>query len=180
MTAILRVNTITNSTASVSLATTYFKRRLVQRIYKRFHGGGNPIETGGGMWNPGNEYRPIPGNSLSITPIYSDSILVYTCNAPMGHRGGSAHSITHWKFYAGGQEYARHSKAGTHLSCAHVNRWEVPSWGAGRAGMMGYQVRQYGDGSHCTHFNARRWLDGSDTSRSVPSYVMVEEYVTAP
>ena len=46
--------------------------------------------------------------------------------------------------------------------------------------MMGYQVRQYGDGTHSTHFNGRRWLDGNDTNRSVPSYVMVEEYVTAP
>jgi hypothetical protein len=179
MTATLRVNTIANSTASVSIATTYFQRRLVQRIYKRFHGGGNPTEGGNGLWNPGNEYRPIPGNSLSITPLYSNSILVYSCNSPQGHRQNS-HSISHWKFYAGGVEYVRHTQAGTHLSCAHVHRWEVPSWGAGRAGMMGYQVRQYGDGTHSTHFNGRRWLDGNDTSRTVPSYVMVEEYVTAP
>jgi hypothetical protein len=178
MTATLIVDNIRNSANTVNLSTTYLRRRLVQRVYKRFHGGGNPEQGGGGLWNPGNEYRPIPGNTLSITPIYSDSILVYTCNAPVGHRQNS-HSITHWKFYAGGQEYARHSKSGEHMSFAHVHRWEVPSWGAGRAGSMGYQVRQYGDGTHSTHYNGRRWLDGSDTSRSVPSYVMVEEYVPA-
>jgi len=179
MTSTLIVDTIRNAAGTVVLPVTYLRRRLVQRIYRRYHSGGNPTETGGGLWNTGNEYRPIPGNTLSITPMYDNSILVYTCNGPMGHRGGSSHSITHWKFYAGGQEYARHSKAGTHLGCAHTHRWEVPSWGAGRAGSMGYQVRQYGDGTHCTHFNGRRWLDGNDTSRSVPSYVMVEEYVPA-
>jgi hypothetical protein len=170
MTATLIVNNIANSTGTVNLSTTYFKRRLVQRIYKRFFGG---------LWNTGNEYRPIPGNSLSITPVYSDSILVYTCNAPVGHRQ-NAHSITHWKFMAGGQEFARHSKSGQHLGAGHVHRWEVPSWGAGRAGMMGYQVRQYGDGTHSLHFNGRRWIDGSSSPRGVPSYVMVEEYVIAP
>jgi len=178
MTATLIVDNIRNAAGTVVLPVTYLRRRLVQRIYRRYHSGGNPVETGGGLWNPGNEYRPIPGNTLSITPMYDNSILVYTCNGPMGHRA-SSHSITHWKFYAGGQEYARHSKAGTHLGCAHTHRWEVPSWGAGRAGSMGYQVRQYNDGNHCTHFNGRRWLDGNDTSRSVPSYVMVEEYVPA-
>jgi len=170
MTATLIVDRITNSAGTIDLQTTYLRRRLIQRIYKRFFGG---------MWNPGNEWRPLPGNSLSITPTYDNSILIYTCNAPMGHRGGSSHSITHWKFYAAGVEYARHSKSGTHLSCAHTMRWEVPSWGAGRAGSMGYQVRQYGDGTHCTHFNGRRWIDGSDSSRAVPSYVMVEEYLPA-
>jgi hypothetical protein len=178
MTATLIVDNIRNSANTVNLQTTYLRRRLVQRIYARYHTGGNPTETGGGLWNPGNEYRPIPGNSMSITPVYDNSILVYTCHAPCGHRQNS-HSISHWKFYAGGQEYARHSKSGTHMSTAHTMRWEVPSWGAGRAGMMGYQVRQYGDGTHSTHFNGRRWLDGNDTSRSVPSYVMVEEYIPA-
>lgn len=177
MTATLIVDTIRNSANTVNLQTTYLRRRLVQRIYKRFIGTG--FDGTYGMWNPGNEYRPIPGNTLVITPVYSDSILVYTCNGPMGHRGGSSHSITHWKFYAGGQEYARHSKSGTHFGCASTMRWEVPSWGAGRAGAMGYIVRQYGDGTHCTHFNGRRWIDGSDSNRAVPSYVMVEEYVPA-
>ena len=178
MTATLIVDRIVNSTGTVDLQTTYLRRRLVQRVYQRFHGGGNPEQGGGGLWNPGNEYRPIPGNSLSITPVYSNSILVYTCNAPVGHRG-SSHSISHWKFYAGGVEYARHSKSGTHMGHGHIHRWEVPSWGAGRAGMMGYQVRQYSDSNHSTHFNGRRWIDGSDSSRSVPSYVMVEEYLPA-
>ena len=59
----------------------------------------------------------------------------------------------------------------------HAHRWEVASWGAGKTGNMGYISRQYGDGTHSVHFNARRWIDGSDTSPAVPSYVLVEEYL---
>lgn len=169
MSQTLIVDTIRNSDNSVSISTVNLQRRLVQRINKRFFGG---------MWNPGNEYRPVPGNTLSITPLYDNSILVYTCMLPHGHRA-SAHSITHYKFYAGGSEYMRHSKSGDHYANGHVHRFEVPSWGAGRAGSMGYHVRQYSDGSHCTHFNARRWIDGSDSSRAVASFVQVEEYIPA-
>lgn len=169
MSQTLLVDTIRNSANTVNFSTQHLRRRLVQRINKRFFGG---------MWNTGNEYRPVPGNGLSITPFYDDSIIVYTCMLPHGHRGASAHSITHYKFYVRGNEYARHCKSGDHYANGHIHRWEVPSWGAGSAGMLGYHVRQYGDGTHCTHFNARRWIDGSDSSRAVPSYVMLEEYVT--
>lgn len=170
MSSTLIVDNIQDSASSVDIATYSLQRRLVQRIHKRFYGG---------MWNPGNQWRPVPGNTLSITPMYDNSILVYTCQLPRGHRGGNAHSITHYKFYAGGQEYARHSCSGEHYGHGKTERFEVASWGAGRAGSMGYFVRQYGDSTHSAHFNGRRWINGSDSSRSVPSYVMVEEYVPA-
>jgi hypothetical protein len=45
---------------------------------------------------------------------------------------------------------------------------------------MGYFVRQYSDSNHSVHYNGRRYINGSDSSRGVPSFVQVEEYVPAP
>jgi hypothetical protein len=170
MSGILRVDTIRNSANTVNLQTTYLQRRLVQRYTRWFQGG---------LWNPGNNYREIPGSLMNVTPLYDNSILTYTYMCPLGHRQ-NAHSITHWTFVAAGQEYARHSRSVDHQESGAINRWEVPSWGKGRSGTMGYFVRQYGDGTHSVHYNGRRYIDGSDSSRGVPSFVQVEEYVPAP
>jgi hypothetical protein len=170
MTGILRVDTIRNTANTVNLPTVYLKRRIVQRTTRWFNGG---------LWNPGNNYKEVPGCMLSITPTYDDSILVYTCMVPLGHRG-AAHSITHWIFYAGGNEYARHSRSIDHQESGAIHRWEVASWGKGRTGAMGYMTRQYSDSNHSVHYNGRRYIDGSDSSRGVPSWCSVEEYVQAP
>jgi hypothetical protein len=169
MTGTLLVNTIRNTANSVNLSTTNFNRRLIQRTFRWFKGG---------LWNPGNTYYEVPGSWLSITPVYSNSFLTYTWMCPLGHRG-AAHSITHWIFMANGQEYARHSVSIDHQEQGAIRRWEVPSWGAGKAGGMGYITRQYADSNHSVHWNGRRYVDGSDSSRGVPSWVSVEEYTAA-
>jgi len=169
MTGILSVDTIRNEANTVNLSTAYLNRRLIQRTFRWFKGG---------LWNPGNTYYEIPGSWLSITPVYSNSFLTYTYMCPLGHRQ-NAHSITHWIFMANGQEYARHSRSVDHQESGAIHRWEVPSWGAGKTGAMGYITRQYGDGTHSVHYNGRRYVDGADSSRGVPSCVSVEEYTAA-
>jgi len=80
---------------------------------------------------------------------------------------------------ANGQEFARHSVSCDHNESGVIRRWEVPSWGAGKAAGMGYITRQYGDGTHSVHFNSQRYRDGVDSTRGVPSFVSVEEYTAA-
>lgn len=169
MAGILKVDTIRNVNNTVSLTPANLQRRLVQRTTRWFKGG---------LWNPGNNYREIPGSLINITPLYDNSYLTYSYMCPLGHRG-AAHSITHWIFVAYGQEYARHNRSVDHQESGQTLRWEVPSWGAGRAGTMGYFTRQYADSNHSVHFNGRRYIDGSDSSRAVPSWVSVEEYLPA-
>lgn len=169
MASTLRVNTINNSTGAGGFNVWAAQRRVVQRVSRWFRGG---------LWNPGNNYREIPGSFLSITPIYNESYLIYTYMCPLGHRG-SAHSISHWIFNADGKEYARHNRTVDHQESGAILRWEVKSWGAGRTGSMGYYTRQYADSNHSVHFNGRRYIDGSDSSRSVPSHVTIEEIFPA-
>lgn len=169
MTGTLIVDTVRNTANSVSLSTTNFNRRLLQRTFRWFRGG---------MWTPSNTWYEVPGSWLSITPIYSNSFLTYTWMCPLGHRG-AAHSISHWIFMADGKEYARHTVSIDHQEQGAIRRWEVPSWGAGRSASMGYITRQYAESNHSVHFNARRYIDGSDSNRSVPSWVSVEEYTAA-
>lgn len=170
MASILRVDNIRNNANTVNLPISYLQRRLVQRTTRWFKGG---------LWNPGNTYYEIPGSFINITPLYDNSFLVYTYMCPLGHRG-VAHSISHWIFIANGQEYFRHSRSADHNEAGHIHRWEIASWGKGKSSSMGYITRQYSDSTHSVHFNGRRYIDGIDSSRGVPSYVSVEEFVPAP
>lgn len=139
--------------------------RTAQRITRKFPGG---------LYNPGNVYREIPGATINITPFYDNSTFVYTLMCPLGHRG-AAHSISHWIFIVNGVEYGRHNRSVDHQESGTYQTWYVPSWGKGRSGSLGYLVRQYSDGNHSVHFNGRRYIDGSDSSRGVPNFVTVEE-----
>lgn len=169
MTATLKVNNIRNVSGTVSMPTSYLHRRLVQRVTRWFRGG---------VWNPGNNYREVPGSFITITPRYSNSYIVYTWMCPLGHRG-AAHSISHWIFFANGQEYARHSRSVDHQESGAIHRWEVPSWGAGKTSSLGYYTRQYSDSNHSIHFNGQRYRDGGQVDDGVPSWVSVEEYLPA-
>jgi hypothetical protein len=170
MSSTLIVDTIRNTANSVNIQTTYLQRRLVQRVNRWFRGG---------IWNPGNTYYEVPGSFLNITPLYDNSYLLYSYRCPLGH-AWNAHSITHWIFQVNGTEFARHTRSVDHQESGHNHRWEVPSWGKGRSGSMGYYTRNYNSGNHGAHFNARRYIDGSDSTRSVPSFVSIEEYLPAP
>lgn len=171
MTGILTVDTLRNSANTVSITPRSLQRRIIQRTTRRFFGG---------TWTPGTNYREIPGSLINITPMYSNSLLTYTYMCPICQKGTNAHSISHWIFVANGQEYARHSRSVDHQESGAIIRWEIPSWGAGRSSTMGYFTRQYVDATHAVHFNSRRYIDGSDSTRSIPSWVSVEEYVPAP
>lgn len=171
MAGVLIVDTIRNEANSISLPIPYLQRRIIQRTTRWFKGG---------LWNPGNTYYEIPGSYINITPMYDNSYITYTYMSPTGHRGAYAHAISHWIFMVNGGEYARHSRSVDHQESGHIHRWEIPSWGKGRSGSLGYVSRQYNDGNHCIHYNGRRYVDGSDSSRAVPAYISVEEYLPAP
>ena len=171
MSGIIRVNNIKNEDDSVNLSTSFFQRRLVQRYTRWFFGG---------VWNPGNSYFEIPGSYINVTPLYDNSLLVYSTSAPIGHVGGwNRHCISHWVFTVNGTEYARHNRSMDHIENGNILRWEVPSWGKGVASSMGYIARQYNSGNHGVHFNGRRYLNGTSVNAPVPVYVSVEEYVEA-
>lgn len=171
MSGILTVGTLRNTANTVSISPRYLQRRLIQRTTLWFKGG---------IWSPGTNYREIPGSLISITPMYSNSLLTYTCMTPICQKGTAAHSISHWVFVANGQEYARHSRSVDHQESGQIMRWEIPSWGAGRSSTMGYFMRVYVDATHSIYANARRYIDGTDSTRAVPSWVSVEEYLPAP
>jgi hypothetical protein len=163
------VNTIRNTANTVNLQTPYLSRRLIQRTNRWFRGG---------VWNPGNTYYEVPGSVIAITPFYDNSFIMYSYMCPLGHVW-AAHSISHWIFNVNGREFARHNRSVDHQESGHIIKWEVPSWGKGVSGNMGYFTRQYSSGNHGVHFNARRYIDGSDSTRSVPSFISVEEYLPA-
>lgn len=171
MAGILNVDSIQNSAGTVILTPRNLQRRLIQRTTRRFFGG---------TWTPATNYREIPGSVINITPMYDNSLLTYTFMGPICQKGSNAHSISHWIFMANGQEYARHCRSVDHQESGAVIRWEVASWGAGRSSSMGYFARQYVDATHAVHFNSRRYIDGSDSTRAVPTWVSVEEYLPAP
>lgn len=169
MAGTLIVDNIRNSAGTVNMPVTYFKRRLVQRFTKRFQGG---------LWNPSNTYWEIPGSFINITPMYENSYLTYSFSGPLGHiNGWSAHCITHWIFYAAGVEQCRFSRSVDHIEQNCIFKWEIASPGAGRSTSMGIYARQYSNGSHGAHFNARRYRDGGNNQEPVGSFISVEEYV---
>jgi len=167
MAGTIRVDTLGNESGSLLIPTSALVRRVVQRTTRWFKGG---------LWNPGNNYYEIPGSFINITPLYDNSFITYTYMCPLGHRG-AAHSITHWIFMSNGTEYARHNRSVDHQESGACHRWEVPSWGKGQSGSMGYITRQYTDSNHSVWYNGRRYFNGIDSTRSVPSYVTVEECV---
>ena len=167
MTGVLKVDNIRNVGNTVNLPVSYMNRRLIQKSTKYFRGG---------LWNPGNTYYEIPGSLMNLTPFYDNSFIVYTYSCPAGHVW-NAHCISHWIFHINGQEYARHNKSGDHHESNSIVRWEFASPGAGRSTTMGYYARQYSSGNHGVHFNGRRYIDGSDSSRGVGAFVSVEEYI---
>lgn len=167
MSLTIKVDEIENP-GGVNLPVETLKRRMVQRFTRTFKGG---------IWNPGNTYYEIPGSFINITPLYDDSVLVYTYSGAVSWiNGWNNHSISHWRFYVNGQEYARHNKSTDWIEENAIVKWEVPSWGAGASGSMGYYARQYNNGNHGVHFNARHYRDRSRVQEPVNVYISVEEF----
>lgn len=165
MASIIYTNNLQTESANLTIPMYSLVGRVAQRVTRKFPGG---------LFNPGNVYREIPGSMINFTPMYDNSWIVYTLMCPLGHRG-AAHSISHWIFQVNGQEFGRHNRSVDHQESGTYQTWYVFSWGKGRAGTLGYLARQYSDGNHSVHFNGRRYIDGVDSSRGVPSLVTVEE-----
>ena len=165
MASIVYTNNLLMENSALNVPMAGLVSRTVQRITSRFPGG---------LHNPSNQYREIPGSMLNITPFYDNSTIVYTLMCALGHRG-AAHSISHWIFMVNGVEFARHNRSVDHQESGTYQTWSVPSWGKGRSGTIGYLARQYNDSTHSVHFNGRRYFNGIDSSRAVANFVSVEE-----
>jgi hypothetical protein len=85
--------------------------------------------------------------------------------------------ITHWIFYRDHIEYGRHSRSGHHVENAFAQEWDVPSWGAGQYGRLGYKFRAYSEGNHNAHLYYTRYWDGGGNSLEIQGQVIVEEYI---
>lgn len=173
MTGVLRVDTIQNSTGTVSVPVEFMRKRLIQRTQQTFKFG---------TWNPGNTYYQIPGSTIGITPVYDHSFIRYVLRMPITYpNGGNAHEISHWIFQAEGRwgtrEYARFCRSKDHLEDAFSQEWWISSWGAGKATTMGYVMRNYSSGSHYIATNASYWWNGGGSFRAQQSWVMAEEWL---
>lgn len=170
----LFVDTIRTNSSSTSLTINQLQRRTLQRIQQR---------TQWGAYNPQNEWRPLPGSYITITPKRINSVIDYMFDCALGWRGGNAHSISHWRFYVNNVEYHRHSESNDHQEHGHNLKWQIPVSDFGNQLQpitMGYWVRQYNDGPHCVHFNARHYWDGGGNTFYVPVLVRAEEYLPSP
>jgi hypothetical protein len=173
MTGILKVDTIQNSTGTVSIPVEFMRKRLIQRTQKTFKLG---------TWNPGNTYYTIPGSTIGLTPVYDHSFIRYVLRMPITYpNGGNQHEISHWIFYAegrwGNREYARFCRSKDHLEDAFSQEWWISSWGAGKATTMGYIMRNYASGSNYIATNASCWWNGTASFRAQQSWVMAEEWL---
>lgn len=166
----LTVRELESSDGSINIQTTSLKSRLVQRFTRTFKGG---------TWNPANTYYEIPGSFINITPLYDNSIIIYTYTGAVAwiNAWTSNHAISHWRFYVNGKEHARHNKSARYIEENSVVKWEVPSWGAGRSGSMGYYARQYNNGNNGVYFNGRNYKDGGRSIEPVSVFISIEEIV---
>jgi len=166
MTAELAVDNIYNAAGSTVAYTSYMQRRVVQRVsyVHRL-----------GYWYPDNNYYWLPGGYLDFTPIRNDTRLRWSLNCPMIWYG-SAHNITHHIFYRDEIEYGRHSRSGHHTENANTQTWDIPTWGAGQVGRVGYRIRSYAQGNHSGHFWFTHYWDGGQVNWSTPGQIICEEY----
>lgn len=166
MAGILRVDSLQNEAANITIPVTYLPGRLLQRKRSFYYNG---------SWNPGNTYYPLPGSWIDFTPMDDDSIIKYTFIHGTGHRGRNSFNIFHYKFYVNGGEYARHTESNNHQESGHAKTYEVQSWGKGIQGNMGFASRQYSDNNHCTHFHRTNYWNGGGSDTDMPAQVIVEE-----
>lgn len=169
MAGILRVNSLGPTDDSFTRTPAQLYRRVVQRVHQR-------VKNSNGNWNPGNEWYPLPGSWVEITPRYSNSKIVYCCNCPVGHVWNT-HAISHWYLIVNGKEYARFNKSCDHLDTSATTRWEIPSWGAGISSSIGFLTQNYSSGSHGVHFNSKRYQDGGGTYFNMDTFTSVEEII---
>lgn len=170
MTGILNIDTIQNEAGTVSLNTSYFQRRLIQRISYTHRIG---------WWRANNTYYWVPGANVNFRPIRGDSRIKVTFNIPTRQYGSSQHSITHWIFYKDEIEYGRHSRAGHHVENAFSQEWDIPSWGGMQYARIGYKVRSYSEAANNAHLYYTQYWDGAGADHNIQGLMIVEEYTSA-
>jgi hypothetical protein len=171
MSGIIKVDTIQTEDGAVSIPTSYFQRRIIQRVSYTHRVG---------WWRSDNTYYWVPGAYVDFRPVRSDSRIRFTYAIPTRQYGGSQHSIQHWIFYANDQEYGRFTRGGHHTENAFPNEWDLPSWGSGAYSRVGFKTRAYSDGNHNAHLYLTQYWDGGGASNQIKGQVIVEEYTPAP
>lgn len=168
MTSKINVDTISNTSGTLSLPTNYFQRRIIQRTSYTHRIG---------WWHPDNTYYWLPGGYLDYRPLRNDTRLRCTINCPTS-KYDQSHAISHWVFYIDDEEQGRHCRGGNHAEDAFATEWDVPSWGAGQIRRIGYKVRGY-DGNNRVHVYLTDYWDGGGTNRQIPGQFTIEEYTSA-
>jgi hypothetical protein len=168
MTGILQVDTVTNESASFSISSVNFKRRIIQRT--------NYIHRTG-WWRANNTYYWIPGAFMDFRPIRGDSRIRASYNIFMRQYGTSNHTITHYIFYVDELEYGRFSRSGHHVENTNTIHYDVPSWGADAYRRIGFKARSYSEGSHNSHLWHTQYWDGASGAYDCPGQMIIEEYV---
>ena len=169
MTSIVRVDTLQNEAASISISTTSMQRRIIQRVsyVHRI-----------GWWRGNNIYYWVPGAYVDFRPLRADTRIRATFSIPT-RPYGSTHMIMHWIFYVDEVEYGRFTRGGHHVENAFATEWDVPSWGEGIYARIGHKCRSYSEGNHNAHLYLNQYWDGSAPSSDNAGQAIVEEYVPA-
>lgn len=129
-----------------------------------------------GAWNPDTNYNWVPGQYADYTPLSSSSRIRAWCHIPYVGLN-TAHSISHWIFYANGVEQGRHCVSGNHLEDMSSYVWDFASWGT-TEGRIGYQMRSHGNDSHEVRPYTTRYWDGGGSSQVCRGQFVIEEYLT--
>lgn len=165
MAATLTTKALSNRLGTVTIPLAELSSRVIQRY---------EAEYTAGEWNPDNSYNWIPGSFVDFTPLRSDSMISYIWRAPTAFFS-STHGISHWKFYVAGSIYSMHSTSSAHQEDGSTYIWEVPSWGAGVSGRVGYQMRAYSNNSHEIRVYSTNYWNGSASRQTANGQLIVEE-----
>jgi hypothetical protein len=130
----------------------------------------------GGQWNPDTTYNWVPGMWTDYKPLRNDSRIRVTCHLSYARNSGAAHAISHWIFYAAGEEKGRHSVSGNHLEDNSVYTWDVGSWGNLVTARIGYQMRAYANDNHEVRPHCTQYWDGGGSVQNCYSQFLLEEY----
>lgn len=170
MTGILNIDTLQNEAGTVSLNTSYFQRRIIQRVSYTHRIG---------WWRPNNTYYWVPGANVNFRPLRGDSRVKVTFNVPTRQYGTQQHTISHWIFYRDEIEFGRHSRSGHHVENAFSQEWDLASWGEMQYARIGYKIRAYTEATHNVHLYYTQYWDGASVAHDIQGQMIVEEYTSA-
>lgn len=144
--------------------------RLDHCIIKSYH-----ADYTQGQWNPGTSFAWVPGQFVDYTPASGSSRIRVYCQIPMGGIN-AAHAISHWIFYANGNEIGRHNASGNHYEENLTYTWDFASWGTTEA-RIGYQMRSYSNDSNEVRVYTGRYWDGGGSQQNFYGAMSIQEYL---